>query len=158
MPTQPNVMKRPVSRKLRSSEVHLGFQIAPMIDVVFVILLYFMVMAGDVQVEKFNQARLPGDPVHFKVPGGFPDEIVIRIGEDGQVFLNDDPLDSTEGRNLPELAENLGHLSQANLAGSTPLMVSIEASEQVKYQRVMDVLDALGVANITQITFQANDL
>ena len=29
----------------------LGFQIAPMIDVVFVIMLFFMVMAGAVKVE-----------------------------------------------------------------------------------------------------------
>ncbi len=146
-------MKKHSSRKVPSSEVNLGFQIAPMIDVVFVILLYFMVMAGDVQVEKFNYAKLPGTAPDFKTSPECPDEVVIRIEDDGQIFLNDDPLDTPESRNLPELAGNLGQLKQSN----TPLSVSIHASELGKYQRVMDVLDTLSLANITNITFQAND-
>ena len=37
-----------------------GFQIAPMIDVVFVIMLFFMVMAGAVKVENELNTQLPG--------------------------------------------------------------------------------------------------
>ena len=33
-------------------DAELGFQIAPMIDVVFVIMLFFMVMAGSVKTER----------------------------------------------------------------------------------------------------------
>ncbi len=44
----------------QSSEVHLGFQIAPMVDVVFVIMLFFMVLAGSVQVENAHNTKLPG--------------------------------------------------------------------------------------------------
>lgn len=150
-------MRKHSSRKVRSSEVNLGFQIAPMIDVVFVILLYFMVMAGDVQVEKFNHVQLPGRPTEPRILAEFPDEVVIRIEDDGQVLLNDDPLDSAESRSLPELACNLEQLKQSNLATSKPLAVTIHASELGKYQRVMDVLDALSLASITNITFQAND-
>ncbi len=150
-------MKKHSSRKVRSAEVNLGFQIAPMIDVVFVILLYFMVMAGDAQVEKFNYAQLPGGPPEPGIIKGFQDEVVIRIEDDGQVLLNGDLLDSPESRSLPELAGNLEQLKQSNLATSKPLMVTIDASELGKYQRVMDVLDTLSLANITNITFQAND-
>ena len=39
---------------------NLGFQIAPMIDVVFVIMLFFMVMAGAVKVERELNTKLPG--------------------------------------------------------------------------------------------------
>jgi len=151
-------MKKHTHRNRQSSEVNLGFQIAPMIDVVFVILLYFMVMAGDVRVEKFNHARLPGQPPEKEYFPVYPDEIAIRIDDDGQIYLNDDPLDSAESRNLPELAGNLGQLKQSNMASSTPLMVTIYASELSKYQRVMDVLDALSLANISNITFQATEL
>ena len=38
-----------------------GFQIAPMIDVVFVIMLFFMVMAGAVKVEHELKTTLPGN-------------------------------------------------------------------------------------------------
>jgi biopolymer transport protein ExbD len=150
-------MKKHSSRKVRSSEVNLGFQIAPMIDVVFVILLYFMVMAGDARVERFNYVQLPGRPPEPGIIDGFQDVVVIRIEDDGQVLLNDDLLDSPESRSLPELAGNLEQLKQSNLATSKPLMVTIDASELGKYQRVMDVLDTLSLANITNITFQAND-
>jgi len=39
-----------------------GFQIAPMIDVVFVIMLFFMVMAGAVKVEHELKTTLPATP------------------------------------------------------------------------------------------------
>ena len=47
-------------RRKANAEVNLGFQIAPMIDVVFVIMLFFMVMASDVQVENAHNTKLPG--------------------------------------------------------------------------------------------------
>lgn len=43
----------------KTSEVNLGFQIAPMIDVVFVIMLFFMVMAESLKVEKNHMIGLP---------------------------------------------------------------------------------------------------
>ena len=73
-----------------SAEVNLGFQIAPMIDVVFVIMLYFMVMAGAVQVENAHNTKLPGT-IQGETDTPLPDEIAVRIEDDGQVYLNDDP-------------------------------------------------------------------
>ena len=46
-------------------EVNLGFQIAPMIDVVFVILLFFIVQASDIQVENAHVTKLPGHRGEF---------------------------------------------------------------------------------------------
>ena len=40
-------------------DAEVGFQIAPMIDVVFVIMLFFMVQAGDRQVETELKMKLP---------------------------------------------------------------------------------------------------
>ena len=39
-------------RTIETDQLVMGFQIAPMIDVVFVIMLFFMVMAGAVKVER----------------------------------------------------------------------------------------------------------
>ena len=46
--------------ELNSNDGNFGFQIAPMIDVVFVIMLFFMVMAGAVKVENELNTQLPG--------------------------------------------------------------------------------------------------
>lgn len=148
-------MKRGHKRK-NSAEVNLGFQIAPMIDVVFVIMLYFMVMAGAVQVENAHNTKLPGE----STPQGetpLPDEIAIRIEDDGQIYLNDDPLDSPDARDkaLKELTGNLIQLNESSLASKSTVLVTIYANELAKYERVVDVLDALSRAKISNVTFQA---
>ena len=137
-----------------SGEINLGFQIAPMIDVVFVIMLYFMVMAGAVQVENAHNTKLPGT-VETVTDTPLPDEIAIRIEDDGQVYLNDDPLDTPENKNLPELAGNLSQLRESSEASKAEVLVTIYANEQAKYERVVDVLDALSRAKIANVTFQA---
>jgi len=146
-------MKR--SRKKPTAEVNLGFQIAPMIDVVFVIMLYFMVMAGAVQVENAHNTKLPGTVQVESSDTPMPDEIAIRIEDDGQVYLNDDPLDTAEAKVLDELASNLDQLRESSDASRSEVLVTIYANEQAKYERVIDVLDALTIAKITNVTFQA---
>lgn len=137
-----------------SSEIHLGFQIAPMIDVVFVIMLFFMVMATKVKIEMRHNTQLPGT-VELKEGIITPDEIAIRIEDDGQVYLNDDPLDTPEAKNLPELAGNLIQLKKSAVASKSDLLVTIYGAEQAKYERFVDCLDALTRAGIEKVTFQA---
>jgi biopolymer transport protein ExbD len=134
-----------------SSAVNLGFQIAPMIDVVFVIMLFFMVMAGTVQVENRHNTRLPSD----QGPPLDVGEIAIRIEDDGQVLLNDDPLDTPESRSLPELANSLKLLRESSAAANAKVLVTIYADETARYERVVDTLDALTRAEIRDVTFQA---
>ena len=43
-----------------SHEADVGFQIAPMIDVVFVILVFFMALAAQIRIEHSLQTTLPG--------------------------------------------------------------------------------------------------
>lgn len=139
------------SRSQKSSAVHLGFQIAPMIDVVFVIMLFFMVMAGAVKVEKGHPIKLPVIPTDGSVP--LPGEVFIRVEDDGQVYLNEDPLDSPEVGKLSELANQLVHLHENSAATKSDLFVTIDANEHATYQRVVDVLDALHLAQIDKVSF-----
>lgn len=142
-------------RKRKKDEVvNMGFQIAPMIDVVFVILLYFMAMAGGVQVENAHNTKLPGTiPTESDTP--LPDEIAVRIDDEGQVYLNDDPLDAPEIKNLPEFANSLNQLRESSEASKSEVLVTIYADELARYERVVDVLDALSRAQISNVTFQA---
>ena len=141
-------------KRRESSEVNLGFQIAPMIDVVFVIMLYFMVMAGAVQVENAHNTKLPGT-VATESDTPLPDEISVRVEDDGQVYLNDDPLDTPESKLLPEFAGNLNQLRESSTASKSEVLVTIYANEFAHYERVIDVLDALSRAKISNVTFQA---
>jgi biopolymer transport protein ExbD len=146
--------KRLRHRRKASAEVNLGFQIAPLIDVVFVILLFFIVQASDIQVENAHVTKLPGT-VETQSDTPMPDEIAISIEDDGQVFLNDDPLDTPEAKMLPELASNLNQLRESSEASKSEVLVTIYANELARYERVVDVLDAMSRAKITNVSFQA---
>jgi biopolymer transport protein ExbD len=134
------------------NEGTLGFQIAPMIDVVFVIMLFFMVMAGTVKVENELNTQLPGTA---EVSGSvdFVDEQIITIADNGEVTLNDEPLDAPDSRELRNLRNTLLRLKQNADAAKTPAVVTIISDEQAKYSRTVDVLDALAVAKIDNVTF-----
>ncbi len=125
-----------------------------MIDVVFVILLFFIVNASDIQVENAHVTKLPGT-VEAKEAVNLPDEIAVRIEDDGQVYLNDDPLDSPAQKDLPEFANNLKLLRESSDASKAEVLVTIYANELARYERVIDVFDALKRAKITNVTFQA---
>ena len=141
-------------RRKTNAEVNLGFQIAPMIDVVFVILLFFIVQASDIQVETAHVTKLPGT-LELKEGIVTPDEIAVRVEDDGQVYLNDDPLDTPEAKNLPELASNLNQLRESSDASKSQVLVTIYANDLARYERVVDVLDALSRAKISNVSFQA---
>lgn len=141
------------SKNKSSSALNLGFQIAPMVDVVFVIMLFFMVVAGSVTVEHRHNMQIPVKGLADK----FTDEIAIHIDDEGQVFLNEDPLDSPDSKSLPELADNLRQLQANSRATNNPLIVTVSADETARYERVVDTLDALARAEVRQVSFTAGD-
>ena len=138
------------------NEGTLGFQIAPMIDVVFVIMLFFMVMAGAVKVEKELNSQLPGS-ASTASSTDFVDEQIITISDIGEVSLNDEPFDSATSTELPQLKATLLRLKQNADAAKTPAVVTIISDEQSKYSRTVDVLDALAVAKIDNVTFTTSE-
>ena len=69
--------------------------------------------------------------------------------------VHDDPLDTPEAKLLPELASNLNQLRESSAASKSEVLVTIYANELARYERVVDVLDALSRAQITNVSFQA---
>jgi biopolymer transport protein ExbD len=135
---------------------NLGFQIAPMIDVVFVIMLFFMVMAGAVRVERELNTTLPGT-AESSAPTDFVDEILIEIDEDGSVRLNDEPMDDPSSREMPRLSGTLMRLKQTSDAAKTPTLVTVLSAPAAKYARTVDVLDSLALAEIENVTFTVDE-
>lgn len=141
---------------LNSSEGMIGFQIAPMIDVVFVIMLFFMVMAGSVKVEKELPSQLPGN-AETQSATEMMDEMVIAITESGEVTLNDEPMDTPTSHELAALKHTLIRLKQAADQSKTPVLVTVVSEQQAKYSRTVDVLNALAVAGISNVTFTVSE-
>ncbi|NBQ64363.1 MAG: biopolymer transporter ExbD [Verrucomicrobia bacterium] len=127
-------------------EGEFGLQIAPMLDVMFVLLMFFMVMAGQQVKEAELGVSVPGSgqpASNVKIP------VNIRIAPDGVVTFNDTPVDSREDRELPRLRARLKGVIQESAESS----VIIRPSDRAPYQRVVDVLNACGAERVKNLTF-----
>jgi biopolymer transport protein ExbD len=133
-----------------SEPPHLGFQIAPMVDVVFVIMLFFMVMAGAIKSEHLLSTTIPGGGAQ---PGGCPDETILLVADDGYVFLNEEEIGQPGDRSLHTLTARMSQLRRDNDDRGAILLVTLQTEEQARYQRIVDVMSALAKAKVTNVTF-----
>lgn len=134
----------------------LGFQIAPMIDVVFVVLVFFMSLTAAVKIEAELNSKLPGT-ASTSAAVEFPDEQIIGVDVNGQVMLNDDPIDAPADPSLPRLNDALQRLKANAVAARTTLLVTISSDPKAPYHRTIDVLNALAAAGIDNVTFTLSD-
>lgn len=146
-------MKHKKRGRKEPEAIHMGFQIAPMIDVVFVIMLFFMVMAGQIQVEQELNLKLPGTIAADSPPEAIEDT-QIRVLETGEVLLNDDPIGEPADLKLQSLSVTMLRLDESSKAANSKIVVTIMADEQAPFQRVVDVLNALSIARVQNVTFE----
>jgi len=142
-------MRLPV---LQADEPELN--VAPLIDMVFLLLVYFMVTASLVKSEGDLGIRLPGALAQAQSVD-MPDEQIIELAESGRVFLNGREFDSATDQQLPELHATLRRYKQAADANKTDAMITIAAHDETKHQRVIDVMNACAAAGIKNVTFSA---
>jgi biopolymer transport protein ExbD len=131
-----------------SEDGDMGFQIAPMVDVVFVLLLFFMASAGSQIVEKELSINLPSGA---KAGGGaVTTPIVIDITPDGQVTMNGQIFGNPTDKNLTQLREWLKS-TFGEFGKDDPVI--IRPSNDTRQERVVDVLNACAAANVHNLTF-----
>ncbi len=146
----------------RRSYLHLEEQndpeldIAPLIDVSFLLLIYFLVTStmqpkeGDLDIvfpatQTDNVDTPPVDPlsIHLREDG------VILAGVGGaEEELESDP----SSRKCPRLLEKLReYRTIADTSGSTPLVV-VRADDGAKQQRFIDIVNTLSIVQISNVT------
>ena len=128
------------------------FQMAPMIDIVFLLLIYFMVTTMILKVEADLGMTLPGR-VQQTTPLKMPDEQIIEVRGDGRVLLNGTMYDEGGDRNMPELTQTLNRFREASTLTATPAMITIQADDKAIHQRVIDVMNACAAADIEYVSF-----
>ena len=124
----------------------------PMIDCVFLLLVFFMVSTTFNKREADISFSLPGTAEQSDAVD-IPDEQIIQITENGNVFLNDLEYDRPTDPNMPELIKTLILFRQTAEANKVPAMITIAPEDNVKQQRVVDVLNACTAAKIANVTF-----
>ena len=125
-----------------------GFQIAPMVDVVFVLLLFFMACAGQNIKEGYFQIGLPSPSASSSEKVSTP--IVIDVDALGNVFVNSDPKSGgPKDRDLKQLEEFL----KGAMKSSPDDPVIIRPNMEARHERVVDVLNACRLARVQKLTF-----
>lgn len=128
--------------------------VASLIDMVFLLLVYFMVSASLVKSEADLGIRLPGMLAQAQSVD-LPDEQMIEIRENGRVILNGREYDRPESQDLPELIAVLMRYRMSSEATQNEPMITIWAEDEVPHQRVIDVMNACAQAGVKNVTFTA---
>ena len=134
--------------------------LTPMIDVTFLLLIYFMVTTMRKQPEAELSIQLPGKPQSSDIT---PMELLnVRIGEDGEVSLNGSVIEDGFDLLMPDLVANLktqkGMRDQLISSGAkskeeAELKVQIESSTLALHQASISVLNACSSAGVDKVTF-----
>jgi biopolymer transport protein ExbD len=115
-----------------------------MLDILFVLLLFFMVSAGAQKHEAGLTTQLPGTG---GVLGNIP--VAIGIDADGQVNVSGAPIDTPTDVELPGLVERLKGIIASN--AQQPIVIT--PTRSTHQQRVVDVLNACAAAKVKNLAF-----
>lgn len=126
--------------------------IAPMIDVVFLLLMYYLVTSTLDKQEADISFQLPG-VVEQSEPVDMPDEQIIEIDESGQVVVNEYAYDSPSASRYLELTGMLSRFKEASDANKVDALVTIAPAEGTTHQMIIKVMDACSTAGIQGVNF-----
>ncbi|MEZ5973661.1 MAG: biopolymer transporter ExbD [Planctomycetota bacterium] len=119
----------------------LVLNLTPMIDVIFLLLIFFMVATTFQDPERQMDVDLPeaqsGDPVEQH-----PEELIIHVLRDGSIHVGPDA--TADEDLLPLLVKRAEH--------NPDLPVTIRGDRQVAHERIIAVMDACGQAGLQQLS------
>lgn len=131
-------------------EGEFGLQIAPLLDVLFVLLLFFMISAGAQQHEGELGIKLPSPG--SSAGGTVETPIRIDITPDGLVKYNDAPVDTEKSKDMPDLTAKLKTIVE-KFGDKQPVIIT--PAKQTRQERVIDVLNSCGAAKLKSVAFGA---
>ncbi len=134
-----------------SGDQKVELQIAPLIDVVFLLLIYFMVTASLIKKEGDISFLLPADiPAEQIVE--LPIEILIEIMADGIVEVEGRRF-ASQNHLLDELVMQLKQLQAIAETQNAPFSVNLLPDSETLHDRVIDVMDACAAAGVKNLSF-----
>lgn len=121
-------LSAPANKKAR-------IEIIPMIDTMFFLLVFFMISALSMTLQRGMEVNLPSAN---SGSDDLPEQVTLTVSRDGQIFFNKDIV------TISELELRLHDLS---IYGEKPAVV-INADEAVSHGNVIEVMDAVREAGI----------
>jgi biopolymer transport protein ExbD len=132
------------------------FQIAPMIDILLVLLVFFMSISSTEVLQSNDQVKLP-------VAKDAKDKDKANSGASGQTILNVlwNPINNagaveTDANHFEAPNEMVPYL-QSKINVNPNMRVLVRADKQVRYEYMKSVLRAVGSAGVGNVTFSVVD-
>ena len=131
------------------------FEMTPMIDVVFLLLIYFLWTTDPTQESDLG-LQLPAEDPPEQPDEAIPNEQIVEILPDGTVLLNRAPMDNITSRDMPQLTRTLTRLKQSSDRIGEKLVLTIDPDDRSPHQRMIDVLNAAADANVKLVSVASN--
>lgn len=126
----------------RSQPVETGFQLAPMIDIVFLLLIFFIVTWNFARWESELDVQVPSAEESEETRRAVG-EIIVNVRADGTVVVNRQEMDADQ---LLDRLQRIASLYPDQA-------VILRGDERVEYHHIVQVLDICRRANIWNVAF-----
>ena len=126
-------------------------QITPLIDVVFLLLIYFMVTASLIKKEADLAFMLPAK-VETAEPIMLPIEVLIEVTEMGDIMI-EGMIFGQGTSNLDDLIGQLSQYRQAADSSGSERIVNILPDDKALHARIIKVMDACAAARVKNMSF-----
>ncbi|MCB1061628.1 MAG: biopolymer transporter ExbD [Verrucomicrobiae bacterium] len=126
--------------------------ISPLIDVAFLLLIYFLVTTTLIKQEADLSMTLPGVSQVQSQPVTV-DQMMIEIDATGVILVNREPVDTDPANHhAPVLTDRLVRYAAAARIAQSEALVVVKCDGRVPEQRFIDVLNACAKANIKNVS------
>jgi biopolymer transport protein ExbD len=137
-------------RRIEQPQVEM--QIAPLIDVCFLLLFFYILTSKPDPSEGTLPTSLPGTAA-LEERLEIPDEQRITVLANRSVLINEQPVDSATNPDLTQLCTILSRLNEAARAHKSTPLVTVEVADNLPHQRLLEVLSACTRAGIRSVSF-----
>ena len=136
-----------MARRRSTSPPEEDFPMTPMIDMVFLLLVFFMTVSTLAQADRRVKLDLP-ESVSSDVPEDLADRGTISINAEGQIYLGAQP----------HTLEGMKETIKASLAENPQLRIHVRADRATAYHDIKTVLRScaeVGAYEVIYATYQA---
>jgi biopolymer transport protein ExbD len=145
-------IKRQRKKRRTDSDGDPEFQVAPMVDVLLVLMLFFMAITSTEVLKKDKNLQLAdADKAKPADKGGGKSDIIVNVDWDG---INSVAQFSVNGVSYPSATDPGLQAALANAHQATPnANVVIRADRDTEYSNISDLMQTCGGAGIGTVTF-----
>lgn len=123
-----------------------GFQLAPMLDVVFLLLIFFVVTQKFIMNEQDLKVKVPTAPKTTEETSRAIDEIIINVREENEELLITIDREVFSRDDLKKMMERM-------VAVNPNQPVRIRGDAEARWQKIADVISTCSEAGVWNISF-----